>query len=266
MTTAVCSLFEHSYHIGFAVLTNSLYRAGFRGVVYAGYRGALPHWARAATASAAPDGTLRLTVAPDLHLRFMEVSTDRHLTNFKARFMQRVWAHAPEVDALFYFDPDIVVRGRWPFFERWVAGGVALCEDVNDKMPPSHPLRNEWRQLFAPLGITCRRELDAYFNAGFIGIRRQDASFIDLWERRDLLPSVILGVVSRDSTSGIGLQPIEKAGSGRTQRCDNGQRCATVRGRTRRDGFRAWWFHHVARRGHAQAVAEAVYGGCTSRT
>jgi hypothetical protein len=179
MSAVVCTLFEGDYHYGVGALANSLYRSGFRGEIVAGYRGALPVWAESAEKSNADSV---LPFAPGGRIAFVPVDTKVHLTHYKAVFLQRVLGRSPEVGAVFYFDPDIVVRCRWAFFEEWVRGGIAVCADTNWNMPASHPTREAWRRALNPFGLTLERRLDLYLNAGYIGVPRAAAEFLPLWE------------------------------------------------------------------------------------
>ena len=69
-TTAVCTLFEGHYHYGVAALVNSLYKQGYRGSIYAGYRGSLPKWADQAHVLHG-EGEMTLAVAGDLCIHFI---------------------------------------------------------------------------------------------------------------------------------------------------------------------------------------------------
>lgn len=186
---AVCTLFEGDYHYGLGALTNSLYRNGYRGPIFAGYRGPLPGWARTGPEES---GFTELRYAEGGVIRFVRVETDRHFTNYKPAFLLDVAERLVDnANFLFYFDPDIVVDCRWEFFEEWSSAGVAVCEDVNFRMPPNHPIRAAWRRLLEPKGIVFRREVDAYYNAGFIAVRRSDTGFLKRWEELlRVLPSV----------------------------------------------------------------------------
>ena len=98
--------------------------------------------------------------------------------------MLDVWdTHCPESEQLFYFDPDIVIKCRWGFFEEWVTQGIALCGDVNYSMSPDHPIRKGWKDFALQKGYTINRTLDSYYNGGFLGVKREQLSALKLWKK-----------------------------------------------------------------------------------
>jgi hypothetical protein len=175
MKATVCTLFEGHYHYGVAALVNSLHAQGFRGTVWAGYRGALPEWAGGGPARVVGDG---------LTIQFVPLTTDAHFTNYKAAFALEVLERLdPAAGGVFYFDPDIVVTGRWSFFEEWIACGVALCEDSTSPMSETHPIRAAWRKFGAAHGLTLQSRGGQYVNGGFIGVARMHLPFLRTWSR-----------------------------------------------------------------------------------
>ena len=175
----ICTLFEGNYHFGLAALVNSLSRSGFTGVIYAGCRGALPPWATPKLSSAN-----RLSVTSEIEIQFIALDTQLSLSNYKPTFILDIATkYAADAPSLFYFDPDIVVYCAWAYFERWVAAGVALCADVNWIVPNDHPMRNSWRAHFAEHRISLDQRRDIYFNAGFIGMRREHLEFVRDWQQ-----------------------------------------------------------------------------------
>jgi hypothetical protein len=120
--------------------------------------------------------------APGVALRFVTVTTSAHLTNFKPEFMHQVWTQLdPSAHRLFYFDPDIVIKTRWSFFEEWAGYGVALVEDVNSPLPESHPRRGAWRVALAAHHQPVRRETSSYVNGGFVGLDARQRAFLEEW-------------------------------------------------------------------------------------
>jgi hypothetical protein len=191
MNAAVCTLFEGNYHYGVGSLVNSLYASGFRGTIYAGYRGGLPPWASGGQRS---NGAIEFSPAQGLRLKFVPLTATIHLTNFKPDFSLSLWRrYCPEAESLFYFDPDITVMCPWSFYEGWVKAGVALCADVNPSMPANHPLRHAWKRFYLPHGIVFRREPDLYFNGGFFGLRQEQMEFLRCWQKLQELMAPEIG-------------------------------------------------------------------------
>lgn len=187
MNSAICTLFEGDYHYGLGALVNSLYRHGFRGVIWAAYRGSLPPWATGLRD--APDYQ-EFSVGQGCVIRFVPVDTSVHFANYKPRFILDVWERlCPEAEALFYFDPDITIKCRWGFYEEWITHGVAICQEIiNSAMPDDHPIRMGWKAFLEQRGYPVRQQVNQYFNSGFLGVTRPHMSILTLW--RDIIESL----------------------------------------------------------------------------
>ncbi|MGK7394475.1 MAG: hypothetical protein ACNS62_07870 [Candidatus Cyclobacteriaceae bacterium M3_2C_046] len=191
MNSTVCTLFEGSYHFGVAALTNSLYKNGYRGIIWAGYKGELPPWASPLKTY---ENYQELEVTPDLIIRFIKLESKIHLSNYKPYFMLDLWDKKFTADELlFYFDPDIVVNRHWKYFEKWVKYGVALCEDVNSPMYNSHPLRMDWKDFFSQHQVKLNSSLNIYLNAGYIGLSQQNRKFLEDWKKTMDLIAIEMG-------------------------------------------------------------------------
>lgn len=179
MNSAICTLFEGHHHYGVAVLVNSLYAHGFRGTVWAGYRGPVPPWAKPIK----QEGEQSVyQVADGLEIRFVPLATQHHFTNYKPDFMLDLWEHhCPQAEAMFYFDPDIVIHCQWSYFETWARFGVALCEDINSPLSRTHPLRYQWNEIYSKYGHPLEFTTDQYINGGFQGITRSHKEFLNDW-------------------------------------------------------------------------------------
>lgn len=191
--TAVCTLFEGDYHYGLGALVNSLYNNGFRGPIWAGYRGSLPPWA-----SAAKDcgDWHEFHFADDCSVNFVCLDTSVHFANYKPNFMVDVCTkYCSEVESIFYFDPDIVIKCDWSFYDLWIKYGIALCQEIVwGSMPNDHPVRQAWKEFFQDHEYDFHRELNQYFNSGFIGLKAKYISSLLLWKK---LLDEILNLVSQ---------------------------------------------------------------------
>jgi len=206
--SSICTLFEGNYLKGVAVLVNSLYRQGFRGDIYIGYKGLLSGWAAGAKFNPGLcwSGGQTLEVKEDLLLHFLPLDTDYHLTNYKPDFMLRLWeGPAKSASHIFYFDPDIVVTAPWTFFSQWVGYGVALCEDVNSPLPEFHPKRVEWRRYFERNGIKLVFKENIYVNGGFIGVSEKNRAFLQVWKAVQEAMAKEIGGLHRSSLKGTAL-------------------------------------------------------------
>ncbi|KAF2328706.1 hypothetical protein [Flavobacterium ginsenosidimutans] len=184
MISAVCTLFEGHYHYGVATLSNSLYTQGFRGTIYVGYRGSLPNWISNGKKEPVGNWKEAITIHPveGIELVFLPLATTYSLTNYKPDLMLELWdGPAKEADALFYFDPDIVVVDSWACFEQWVNCGVAVCEDINSPLQEFHPRRQGWRNYFKNYNIDLQFKNQIYVNGGFVGVIRKNIFFLKLW-------------------------------------------------------------------------------------
>jgi hypothetical protein len=172
----VVTLVEKDFLYGACALLNSLTNNGFDGKFVIGYRDREGMPAKALAA---------LSKGLESKVEWVQLDTPIHFANYKPWFMQSVFDRNPEARKVTYMDPDIVFLAPFDWIETWSDGGPAVCADVNWMMPAEHPTRHEWLRLS---GMTAQRELDLFFNVGFLSVRREDAGFLGLW--KDLIKGV----------------------------------------------------------------------------
>jgi len=186
MHSVICTLFEGHYHYGVAALINSLYKQGFKGHLFAGYKGDLPNWIFNKVESAdilEYPGSSTMKINEDLKIHFLPLTTAYHLTNYKPDFMLSLLdGPAKDADSIFYFDPDIVITAPWSYFTYWINYGVALCEDINSPIGLNHPTRLSWRAYFPKYGISLQEKTNEYANGGFQGVHKTNRGFLEKWK------------------------------------------------------------------------------------
>jgi hypothetical protein len=193
MNSAICTLFEGSYHYGVATLVNSLYNNDFRGTIYVGYRGELPNWVKYDKSSSYPVKEIELNPAVGLVLKFVYLDTTNHFTNYKPTFMKHLIETYDDIENLFYFDPDIVVNTDFSFYLEWINAGIAVCEDINSPIQEFHPRRMGWRIFFKKHNIDLIFKNPIYVNGGFIGIKRDQVDFLDVWIKTQDIATELVG-------------------------------------------------------------------------
>lgn len=178
--TAVCTLFEGDYHYGLGALVNSLYKNGFRGAIWAGYRGSLPFWA---TPISNEVNYKTYKIADDCEINFILLDTNYHLANYKPNFMLDLWTeYCPKIDRIVYFDPDIILKCEWNFISTWTSQHIALCEDLNSPIFAKEPERLNWQKVLSKHNIHLPLFLNEYINSGFIGLPKKHIKFLETWK------------------------------------------------------------------------------------
>jgi hypothetical protein len=185
MISAICTLYEGHYHHGLAALSNSLYNNGFRGTIYVGFRGDLPPWATEAKDNPSLNwkGGKTIIMAEGLVLTFLPLTTKYHLTNYKPDFMMQLWEGAAHnTNNMFYFDPDIVIKCNFSFYERWVKQGVALVHEITaNDMTDNNPIRGLWKTIIEENDEKLNNLITSYINAGFFGLKKENIHFLKMF-------------------------------------------------------------------------------------
>src|SRR5258708_20212566 len=172
----VC-LFDGNYNLGAAALINSLVKANFKGLIYIGYRGALPVWVN----QLKPLGCGSFSVVPDVNLRFKQVDTHMHIGYYKPIFIKEAFDNYKQTKKVYYFDVDIIIKAPWTVFSNWLESGICLCLDNSFHfLHNSHPWRKQWVKLDSK-NVLFFNNINYYFNSGFIGVERDSVILIDRW-------------------------------------------------------------------------------------
>lgn len=176
----VTTLYEGHYEYGVGALVNSLVSADFEGLICVAYKGNLPFWFPQLQSTKESEQLYK--IGEKVWLRFDEINVDMHFGYFKPYYLKQMTETYPESKGWFYFDPDIIVIGKWSFYEDWIKSGVAICQDSNYSILYwNHPWRNIWRADFKSSDRGVDKTLNYYINSGFIGVNEQHFEIINRW-------------------------------------------------------------------------------------
>lgn len=174
------SLAENDYFLGLAALINSVVKHGtYVDKIVIGYRDDLPKWLP--TLHDSKNGQ-SCTLRSGVEIEFVKLEGNLHMVHEKPKWFQYLTkVLEPDATEFFFFDSDIIIKRRMSFFGEWVKQGVALCEDVNFDMSVNHPIRKQWATLAKEEGLAVNKDLNRYFNSGFLGWTKETADFVDDW-------------------------------------------------------------------------------------
>lgn len=176
------TLAEDRYFIGLAALVNSIVIHGtYVDKIVVGYRGELPSWLPKLETS---KNGRQFILKSGLIIELVVLDGSLHMVHEKPKWFKYVTNELePDASEYFFFDSDIVIMNRMSFFGDWIKEGVAICEDVNFDMNRNHPIRRQWARLAEKAGITVKRDIDRYYNSGFLGWTKDTAQFVTDWEQ-----------------------------------------------------------------------------------
>jgi hypothetical protein len=176
----VCTLWEADSYKGVGTLVNSLVLAGYRGRIWAGYRGKLPDWG---PLSEFAGGQTILPVIDGVEVVFIKLDTSAPLTQYQPTFVLKVLSELDnDAEGVYYFDPAIFTLARWDFFEKWLKFGLAVCEDCKYQIHPNHPMVRAWQDSLSPVDNANWRPPRAYLSNCLVGVQREWISFIRIWQ------------------------------------------------------------------------------------
>jgi hypothetical protein len=177
---AICTIAEGDYHYGLAAFINSLIASGYAGNIFVGTRGNPPEW----LSQCKNNGQNCSYKTGSITIDVFVIDSDRHLTNYKPIFMQKIFLENEEIQYLWFMDPDICINFKWWFFEKWSTRGIALCEEIVRRgLSENNPLRLLWKEIGEANGLQCKRLFPGYYNGGLLGVGRGQIEFLSLWKK-----------------------------------------------------------------------------------
>lgn len=175
------SLAEDGYFLGLSALINSVVKNGtYVDKIVIGYRGNLPSWLPSLRET---KNGKTCNLQSGLVMDFVFLESNLHMVHEKPKWFKYLTdVLEPEATEFYFFDSDIVILNRMSFFGDWLNEGVAVCEDVNNEMSYNHPIRKQWIKLAEEAGlIIVNKQINHYYNSGFLAWRRENSAFIDEW-------------------------------------------------------------------------------------